>query len=128
MVRVMSSLGATLGSRSRSDRPRNLLICATKRHSVGLHLSDLPMNNTGRSPDFNQTLDILVIVRSHMLHGGPRDFLKDEVTAMNIPEALGLVVEQQIFVVASNTCIITSFAHKIASEELSKCIVVVVHP
>jgi hypothetical protein len=97
MVRVMSSLGATLGPRSRSDHPGNLLVCATKRHSVGLHLNDLPTNHTSRSPDFNQTLNILAIVRSYMLHGGPLDFLKDEVTAMNLPEALGLAVEQQKF-------------------------------
>jgi hypothetical protein len=55
-----------------------------------------------------------------MLHGDPLDFLKDEVTTINLPEALGLAVEEQISVVASKTRIITSFAHKIASEEFSK--------
>jgi hypothetical protein len=122
----MSNLCATLSPRS--DHPKNILICATKRRSVGLHLSDLPTNHTRGSPDLNQTLDILAIVRSHVLHGGPLDFLKYEVTSMNLPKAHGLVVEQQILVVAPDTCIIPSFAHKIATEELCKSIVIVVHP
>jgi hypothetical protein len=116
----MSSLGATLRPRSRNGHPGNLRICATERHSIGFHLKNLPMNHTGRSPDINQPADILAIVRGHMLHGDPLDFLKDEVTAINLPEALGLVVEEQISVVASKPRIITSFAHKIASEEFSK--------
>jgi hypothetical protein len=90
-VRFKSSLGATLIPRG--DHPWNILISATKRQSVGLHLKDLSMHHTIRSPFVDQTLDKLAIVGSHTLQGGSLDFLKDEVTAMNLPEFLGLAIE-----------------------------------
>jgi hypothetical protein len=125
-VRIMSSLGANLNPRS--DHPWNILISATKRHSVGLHLKGLSTHHTIRGPFLDQMLDILAIVGSHTLHGGSLDFLKDEVTTMNLPEFLGLAIVYQILVVAPDTRIISSLAHKIATKELRKSIVVVVHP
>jgi hypothetical protein len=90
-VRIKSSLGTTLSPSS--DHPWNILISATKRHSVGLRLKDLSTHHTSRSPYFDQTLDKLAIVGSHMLQGGSLDFLKDEVTAMVLPKFLGLAIE-----------------------------------
>jgi hypothetical protein len=90
-VRIKSSLGAAFSPRS--DHPWNILISSTKRQSVGLHLKDLSTHHTSRGPNIDQTLDKLAIVGSHTLHGGSLDFLKDEVTAMNIPEFLGLAIQ-----------------------------------
>jgi hypothetical protein len=90
-VRIKSSLGATLSPSG--DHPWNILKSATKRQSLGLHLNDLSMHHTSRSPSVDQTLDKLAIVGSHTLQGGPLDFLKDEVIAINLPEFLGLAIE-----------------------------------
>jgi hypothetical protein len=90
-VRIKSSLGATFSPRR--DHPCNILISATKRQSVGIHLKDLSTHHTIRGPFIDQTPDKLAIVGSHTLHGGSLDFLKDEVTAMNLPEFLGLEIE-----------------------------------
>jgi hypothetical protein len=75
-----------------SDHAGNLLKRATKRQSEGIHLKDLSMHHTSRSPSVDQTLDKLAVVGSHTLHGGSLDFLKDEVTSINLPEILGLSI------------------------------------
>jgi hypothetical protein len=125
-VRIKSSLGTTLGPSG--DDAWNLLKRATKRQSEGIHLKDLAMHHTSRSPCVDQTLDKLAVVGSHTLHGGSLDFLKDEVTSINLPDFLGLAIVEQIPVVAPDTRIIPCIAHKIAMKELRKSIVVVVHP
>jgi hypothetical protein len=125
-VRIKSSLGTTPSPNS--DQTWSLLKRATKRHIEGIHLNELSTHHTSRSPSVDQTLDKLAVVGSHALQGGSLDFLKDEVTSIYLPEFLGLAIVKEIPVVAPDTRIIPNLAHKIAAKELSKSIVVVVHP
>jgi hypothetical protein len=125
-VRIRSNHGTTPSPSA--DQTRNLIKRATKRHNEGIHINNLSTHQTSRRPSIDQTLDKLAVVGSHALQGGFLDFLKDEVTSIYLPELLGLAIVKQISVVAPDSHIIPSLAHKILTKELRKSIVVVVHP
>jgi hypothetical protein len=128
MVRIRSIHGAT--SSPGTEQAGSLFKTALETHYECLHVKNMSTHLGSRSSGLSvdQTLHKLTIVGSHTLQSSTLDFLKNEVTTIDLPKLLGLAIEQQIPVIAPDTSIISSLTHKILAEELGKSVVVVVHP
>jgi hypothetical protein len=99
----------------------------TARETERIHGNPLTGQMLRSHNNIEKALNILCIVGSHALLNSPLNLIIDEVTTVDLLQAVRMAVKEQVDVKMATTGLIPSLTHKVLTEELCQGVIVEEH-